>query len=41
MPEHDNCRGSVATAIASVFANFENKIGKMTEKLEDVDKAKS
>jgi len=32
---------SVATAIAGVFANFTNKIGKMTEELEDVDKAKS
>jgi hypothetical protein len=32
---------SVATAIAGVFANFTNKIGKITEKLEDVDKAKS
>jgi hypothetical protein len=32
---------SVATAIAGVFANFANKIDKMTEKLEDVDKAKS
>jgi len=32
---------SVATAIAGVFANFTNKIDKMTEKLEDVDKAKS
>ena len=32
---------SVATAIAGVFANFANKIGKITEKLEDVDKAKS
>ena len=27
--------------IAGVFANFTNKIGKITEKLEDVDKAKS
>jgi len=33
--------GSVATAIAGVFANFTNKIDKITEKLEDVDKAKS
>jgi hypothetical protein len=33
--------GSVATAIAGVFANFTNKMGKITEKLEDVDKAKS
>jgi hypothetical protein len=32
---------SVATAIAGVFANFTNKIGKITEKLEDVDKTKS
>jgi len=32
---------SVATAIAGVFANFTNKIGKITDKLEDVDKAKS
>jgi hypothetical protein len=32
---------SVATAIAGVFANFTNKIGKITGKLEDVDKAKS
>ena len=32
---------SVATAIAGVFANFTNKIGKMTDKLENVDKAKS
>jgi hypothetical protein len=32
---------SVATAIAGVFANFTNKIGKLTEQLEDVDKAKS
>jgi hypothetical protein len=32
---------SVATAIAGVFANFTNKIGKLTEKLEDVDKAKT
>jgi hypothetical protein len=32
---------SVATAIAGVFANFTNKIGKITEKLEAVDKAKS
>ena len=32
---------SVATAIAGVFANFANKTGKITEKLEDVDKAKS
>jgi hypothetical protein len=31
---------SVATAIAGVFANFANKIDKITEKLEDVDKAK-
>jgi hypothetical protein len=30
--------GSVATAIAGVFANFTNKIGKITEKLEDVDR---
>ena len=34
-------RVSVATAIAGVFANFTNKIGILTEKLEDVDKAKS
>jgi hypothetical protein len=33
--------GSVATTIASVFANFANKIDKITEKLEDVNKAKS
>ena len=32
---------SVATAIAGVFANFANKIGKITEELEDVDKAKA
>jgi hypothetical protein len=32
---------SVATAIAGVFANFKNKMGKITEELEDVDKAKS
>jgi len=32
---------SVATAIAGVFANFTNKIGKTTDKLEDVDKSKS
>jgi hypothetical protein len=32
---------SVATAIAGVFANFTNKICKITEELEDVDKAKS
>ena len=32
---------SVAAAIADVFANFANKIGKIIEKLEDVDKAKS
>jgi len=32
---------SVATAIAGVFAKFANKTGKITEKLEDVDKAKS
>ena len=32
---------SVVTAIAGVFANFSNEIGKITEKLEDVDKAKS
>jgi len=32
---------SVATAIAGVFANFTNKIGKITGKLKDVDKAKS
>jgi len=32
---------SVATAIAGVFANFTNKIDKITEELEDVDKAKS
>ena len=32
---------SVATAIAGVFANFTNEISKITEKLEDVDKAKS
>jgi len=32
---------SVATAIAGVFANFTNKIGKITEELENVDKAKS
>jgi hypothetical protein len=32
---------SVATAIAGVFANFTNKIGRITEQLEDVDKAKS
>ena len=32
---------SVATAIAGVFANFTNKMGKITDKLEDVDKAKS
>jgi hypothetical protein len=32
---------SVATAIAGVFAIFANKIDKITEKLEDVDKAKS
>ena len=32
---------SVATAIAGVFANFANKIGKITEKLKDVDKAKA
>ena len=32
---------SVATAIAGVFANFTNKIGEITEKLEDIDKAKS
>ena len=31
---------SVATAIAGVFANFTNKIGKITDKLENVDKAK-
>ena len=34
-------RTSVATAIAGVFANFTNKIGIITEKLDDVDKAKS
>jgi hypothetical protein len=33
--------GSVATAIAGVFANFTNKIGKITGELEDVDKTKS
>jgi hypothetical protein len=32
---------SVATAIVGVFANFANKIDKITEKLKDVDKAKS
>ena len=32
---------SVATAIAGVFANFTNKIGEITWKLEDVDKTKS
>jgi hypothetical protein len=32
---------SVATAIAGVFAIFANKIDEITEKLEDVDKAKS
>jgi len=32
---------SVATAIAGVFANFTNKIGKITEELENVDKTKS
>jgi hypothetical protein len=32
---------SVVTAIAGVFAIFANKIDKITEKLEDVDKAKS
>jgi hypothetical protein len=32
---------SVATAIAGVFAIFSNKIYKITEKLEDVDKTKS
>ena len=35
------CAHSVATAIAGVFANFANKIDKIPEKLEDVDKAKS
>jgi hypothetical protein len=33
--------GSVATAIAGVFAIFANKMDKITGKLEDVDKAKS
>jgi hypothetical protein len=32
---------SVATAIAGVFAIFANKIDKITEKLEDVDKVKN
>ena len=32
---------SVATAIAGVFDNFTSKIGKITEELEDVDKAKN
>jgi hypothetical protein len=32
---------SVATAIVGVFANFVNKIDKITEKLKDVNKAKS
>ena len=32
---------SVVTAIAGVFAIFANKIDKITEELEDVDKAKS
>jgi len=32
---------SVATAIAGVFANLANKIGRIIEKLGDVDKAKS
>jgi hypothetical protein len=32
---------SVATAIAGVFAIFANKIDEITEKLEDVNKAKS
>ena len=32
---------SVATTIAGVFAIFANKIDKITEQLEDVDKAKS
>ena len=32
---------SVASAIAGVFANFPNKIAKITEKFEHVDEAKS
>ena len=32
---------SVASAIAGVFANFANKIAKITGKFEHVDKAKS
>jgi hypothetical protein len=32
-----NVQNSVATAIAGVFANFANKIDKITEKLEDID----
>ena len=32
---------SVATAIAGVFANFPDKIAKIVEKFEDVDRAKS
>jgi hypothetical protein len=34
-------QNSVATAIVGVFAIFANKIYKITEKLEDVDKTKS
>jgi hypothetical protein len=34
-------KSSVVTAIAGVFANFANKIEKITDKLKDVDKAKS
>ena len=37
----DNVWVSVATAIAGVFAIFANEIDKITEQLEDVDKAKS
>jgi hypothetical protein len=36
-----NMQISVATAIAGVFAIFANKIDKITDKLEDVDKVKS
>ena len=32
---------SVASAIAGVFANFPNKIAKITEKFEHVDETKS
>jgi hypothetical protein len=40
-PQKRDGEVSVATVIAGVFANFTNKIDKITEKLEDVDKTKS